>query len=64
MNNIKIRSSLMEAGMKNYQLAELMGVSEFTLSRRLRTELPAEEQERILSLIKERMKSNAHNVTN
>ena len=41
----------MEAGMKNYQLAELMGISEFTLSRKLRNELPEKEQVRIISLI-------------
>lgn len=48
---MKIRQALMEAGMKNYQLAELMGISEFTLSRRLRNELPIEEQETIVSII-------------
>ena len=53
MNNMKIRQMLMEVGMKNYQLADLMGISEFTLSRRLRKELPVEEQERIVLLIKE-----------
>ena len=42
----------METGMKNYQLAELMGISEFTLSRRLRNELPIEEQEKIIALIR------------
>lgn len=51
MKNMKIRQALMEAGMKNYQLAELMGISEFTLSRRLRNELPIEEQETIVSII-------------
>ena len=54
MKNMKIRQALMEVGMKNYQLAELMGISEFTLSRRLRKELPESEQDRILALIRER----------
>ena len=52
MKNLNIRQVLMEVGMKNYQLAELMGISEFTLSRRLRNELPEEEQLRIVSIIK------------
>lgn len=51
MKNMKIRQALLKASMKNYQLAELMGISEFTLSRRLRNELPKEEQERIVALI-------------
>lgn len=56
MKNMKIRQALMEVGMKNYQLAELMGISEFTLSRRLRNELPDEEQERIIALIQDNRK--------
>ena len=52
MKNMKIRQALLEVGMKNYQLAEIMGISEFTLSRKLRNELPEEEQERIVSIIK------------
>ena len=35
-------------------LAELMGVSEQTLCRRLRTELPEEEKQNILQIIKEK----------
>lgn len=54
MKNMKIRKALMDAGMKNYQLAELMGISEFTLSRRLRNELQHAEKERILELIRSR----------
>lgn len=56
MKNMKIRKALMDAGMKNYQLAELMGISEFTLSRRLRNELPEAEQERIIALIQKNRK--------
>ena len=53
MNNIAIRMSLMEVGMKNYQLAELLGITETALSRKLRKELPEEEQRRIMAIIKE-----------
>ncbi len=51
MKNLKIRRALMEAGMKNYELAELIGISEFTLSRKLRKELPETEQKAMIDLI-------------
>ena len=51
MNNLEIRQAMKERRMFNYELAELMGISEFTLSRKLRNELPQEEKERILNLI-------------
>ena len=38
--------------MFNYELADLLGVSEFTLSRKLRKELPEEEKQRILAVIR------------
>lgn len=41
----------MEAGIKNYELAELLGISEFTLSRKLRKELPETEQKAMIDLI-------------
>ena len=51
MKNIIIREALKNANMKHWELAELMGISHYTLSVRLRKELPEEEQERILGLI-------------
>lgn len=54
MENILIRQALLTTGTKNYELAEMLGVSEWTLSRKLRKELPEEEQERIIALIKAR----------
>ena len=54
MNNLKVRQALLKAGIKNYELAEMMGISEWTLSRRLRKELPKEERDRILELIRSR----------
>lgn len=54
MNNLEIRQAMKERRMFNYELAELMGISEFTLSRKLRNELPQEEKERILNLIRNR----------
>ena len=52
MNNLEIRQAMKERRMFNYELAELMGISEFTLSRKLWNELPQEEKERILNLIR------------
>ena len=52
MNNIEIRNELKKRRMFNYELADLLGVSEFTLSRKLRKELPEEEKQRILSVIR------------
>lgn len=56
MNNVSIRIALISAGMRNYQLAEALGISEFTLSRKLRDELPQEEKERMLKIINDIVK--------
>lgn len=53
-NNTIIRRALFDAGMRQWQLAELLGITEFTLSRKLRHELPEEEQIRIVDLIRSR----------
>ena len=52
-SNTKIRSALEESRMRHWELANLLGISESTLVRWLRTELPEEEQKRIISIIKE-----------
>ena len=39
-------------GIKNYQVAEVLGVTEFTLCRWMRKELPIERQQQILAAIK------------
>ncbi len=52
MKNKLIKDALFKANMKQWQLAELMGISEGHLSRKLRHELPKEEQKQIISLIK------------
>ena len=53
MNNLIIRMELLKASMKTYQLAELLGVHENTLIRKLRKELPEEEQLKIVAIIQE-----------
>lgn len=49
--NIKIRNALKLKNMKQWQLAEILGISENTLYRMLRKELPEEEQNRIVTII-------------
>ncbi len=56
MNNLQIRLKLTEKGKPYYWLAAIMGISDNTLFRRLRDELPAEEQARIIKLIEENAK--------
>lgn len=42
---------MLQSGMKQWEVARLLGVSESVLSRKLRDELPEEEQNRIISVI-------------
>lgn len=52
VTNIEIRNELKKNRMFNYELASMLGISEWTLSRKLRTELPDEEKKRILEIIR------------
>lgn len=52
MNNLEIRKAMLDANLKNWQLAELLGVTEWTLSRWLRKELPQEKKDEIMGVIK------------
>lgn len=54
MNNMKIRIKLMEHNKRLWWLARILETSEATLSRRLRIELPEDEQNRIAQLIEEK----------
>lgn len=51
MKNLEIRTAYMQAGVKQWQLAEALGLSETHFSRKLRKELPQEEKEKILETI-------------
>lgn len=53
MKNIKIRKALKDYGVRYWELARLMGISDGTLCRRLRDEIPAEEQDQIVELIRQ-----------
>lgn len=51
MTNIKVRIAMNDNHVPQWKLARLLGVSEITVWRRLREELPEEEQDRIIDLI-------------
>lgn len=53
MNNAKVRIKMIESGLKQWELARLLGMGESVLSRRLRDELPEDEQDRIVALIEQ-----------
>ena len=53
MENLAIRESAKAAGVKLWQVAERYGLSDGNFSRKLRRELPAAEQERILQIIED-----------
>ncbi len=56
MNNLPIRFKLAENGKTYSWLAEKMGISDNTLFRRLRDELPETEKARILQIIEDGIK--------
>lgn len=58
MSNNVIRCALITCGVKQYQLADKLGVAEATLSRKLRKELPPEDRQKILAAIEELAKGD------
>lgn len=53
MKNQDVRRTAAGAGVKLWQIAEALGISDCSLSRKLRKELPSEEKEHIFSIIRE-----------
>ena len=53
MKNLEIRSAVEDAGLRFWQLADALAIAESTLSKRLRHELPEDEKERILTVIRQ-----------
>ena len=51
--NQEVREALQNKGMKQWELADLLGVSEFTLTRWLRKELTEDKKEQLLKAINE-----------
>lgn len=49
-----IQDALKSAGMSQWELADRLGMSEQSLSKKLRYELPQDELNKILAAIKER----------
>ncbi len=58
MKNKLIRDALSKKGMFLYQLGTLLNVSEATITRMMREELPEKEQQRIVKLIERGGKKN------
>lgn len=52
VTNLKIRVAMTEHQFTQWKLARLLGVSESTIYRMIREELPEEEQDRIVDLIR------------
>lgn len=56
--NKEIRCSIGANGVKYWQVAEALGISESAFSRKLRKELPDDEKKTILAVIEELGKEN------
>ena len=56
--NIELKREIAWRGLRQWQVAEALGVSEATFYRKMRKELPAEEKEKILAVINELGKEN------
>lgn len=60
MSNMPVKIALLEAGMKQCELAAALGIHRGSLSRKLRNELPEDEQEKLLSIIREHTKTTTN----
>lgn len=66
MNKAELREIISAAGVKQWQIAEKLGIREEELSRRLRHELGPEDEEKIkaaISTIAQERKNNATDQT-
>lgn len=52
MANLDIRSAAVAAGVKLWRIADALGIADASLSRKLRKELPPQEKEKIISIIR------------
>lgn len=53
MNNSEIKKYAAEKKVRIWQIADKLGIADYSLSRKLRHELPDEEKVRIINLIDE-----------
>lgn len=51
MKNIEIRNLVKTTGVKMWQIADVFGIADTTLCRKLRKELSQEEKEKIIFII-------------
>ena len=51
MKNAVVRAAIAKAGLHQWQIADVIGISEGTLTRWLRTELSDERREKVLAAI-------------
>ena len=51
MKNIALRTLMLSLRVKQWQLAEELGISEYSLSRRLRHELPPDQMQEALAAV-------------
>lgn len=51
MENVILRERARERGVKMWELAEGLGITDSTLSRKLRRELPEQEQKQLLQMV-------------
>lgn len=58
MKNKEIKIAMLEKGLKQWKVAEALGVSESAFCRKMRKELPNDEKEKILAVIEELGKEN------
>lgn len=53
MKNLDIRAEAHQAGVRLWQIAEVIGINDSNFSRRLRRELPEKEKQKIRGIIAE-----------
>lgn len=53
MNNRKIRTAIFESDLKKYEIANKIGITPFTLSHWLQTEMSQEKKQIVLKAIKD-----------
>ena len=52
LENIKIRMEITKQGLKHQEVAEILGITRTSFSRKIATELPKAEQKRIIDAIR------------
>lgn len=53
MANLDIREAAVSSKVKLWQIADVLGIADSNLSRKLRKELPQNEKDRIFSIIRQ-----------